>query len=84
MKKYINTRVIRSICGDRCLVQAQSNRTYNWETLADYPLSQMSEAEADACNKAREFSRNVEGLVTAYNCGGYGIKGFINNEEYTR
>lgn len=83
-QNYINTRVIESVYGAEYLVQGQSSRSYNWETIVRYPITQKAVAEIDACNKAKKYSEKAGRLVTAYNCGGYGIKSFVNGEEYTR
>lgn len=80
--KCINTRVIRSVYGTEILVQGQSAKTLNWVTLTRYPLGQIKVAEVDACNRARKFSFEADGLVTAYNCGGYGMVSYLNGEEW--
>ena len=81
-QNYINTRVIESVYGDCYLVQDQSPKSYNWETITTYPISQKCIAEIDACNKAKKYSEKAGRLVVAYNCSGYGMKSFLNGEEY--
>ena len=83
-QNYINTRVIESVYGTEYLVQGQSSKTYNWETVVRYPITQKVIAEIDACNKAKKYSENACRLVTAYNCSGYGMKAYVNGKEYTR
>ena len=78
---YINTRVAESPYGG-WLVQGQSGKSYNWETIRKYPETQKSVAEVVAKNLARKYSERVSGLVTAYNSGGYGIAGFVNGVTY--
>lgn len=80
--KYINTRIIKSVYADEYIVQAQSNRSYNWETLVRYPSTQKAVAEIDAKNKAKKFSKEVNGLVTAYNCGGYALASYLDGEQF--
>lgn len=80
--KCINSRVVRSVYGTEILVEGQSAKTLNWVTMARYPLGQIKVAEVDACNRARKFSLEVDCLVTAYNCGGYGMVSYLKGEEW--
>lgn len=84
MEKYVNTRVIESHRHDFFLVQGQNAQTLNWETLTAFTLDMKELAEEDACDKAKQFSTEVSGLVTAYDIAGHGIKGFVKGEEYKR